>query len=75
MADDAEGTVRILAAADLTAFRSVRLEALRLAPQAFLPSLDEELALLLDLEQSYKASAKLVAAVDEMIAALLQAAG
>lgn len=38
-------------------------------------SLDEELALLLDLEQSYKASAKLVAAVDEMIAALLQAAG
>ena len=45
MADDAEGTVRILAAADLTAFRSVRLEALRLAPQAFLASLDEELAL------------------------------
>jgi len=38
-------------------------------------SLDEELALLLDLEQSYKASAKLVAAVDEMIAALLAAAG
>jgi flagellar hook-associated protein 1 FlgK len=38
-------------------------------------SLDEELALLLDLEQSYKASAKLVAAVDEMIASLLQAAG
>ncbi|WP_337183284.1 flagellar hook-associated protein FlgK [Shinella sp.] len=38
-------------------------------------SLDEELALLLDLEQSYKASAKLVAAVDEMINALLQAAG
>lgn len=38
-------------------------------------SLDEELALLLDLEQSYKASAKLVAAVDEMITALLQAAG
>jgi flagellar hook-associated protein 1 FlgK len=37
-------------------------------------SLDEELALLLDLEQSYKASAKLVAAVDEMIAALLSAA-
>lgn len=32
-------------------------------------SLDEELALLLDLEQSYKASAKLVAAVDEMITA------
>lgn len=38
-------------------------------------SLDEELALLLDLEQSYKASAKLVAAVDEMLTALLQAAG
>ena len=38
-------------------------------------SLDEELALLLDLEQSYKASAKLVAAVDEMITALMQAAG
>lgn len=37
-------------------------------------SLDEELALLLDLEQSYKASAKLVAAVDEMITALLSAA-
>lgn len=37
-------------------------------------SLDEELALLLDLEQSYKASAKLMAAVDEMITALLQAA-
>lgn len=38
-------------------------------------SLDEELALLLDLEQSYKASAKLVAAVDEMMTALLQTAG
>lgn len=38
-------------------------------------SLDEELALLLDLEQSYKASAKLVSAVDEMINSLLQAAG
>ena len=38
-------------------------------------SLDEELALLLDLEQSYKASAKLVAAVDEMMTALLTAAG
>jgi len=38
-------------------------------------SLEEELSLLLDLEQSYKASAKLVAAVDEMISALLQAAG
>lgn len=38
-------------------------------------SLDEELALLLDLEQSYKASAKLLAAIDEMINALLVAAG
>jgi len=38
-------------------------------------SLDEELALLLELEQSYKASAKLLAAVDEMITALLQTAG
>ncbi|MCV3737124.1 flagellar hook-associated protein FlgK [Rhizobium sp. TRM96647] len=38
-------------------------------------SLDEELSLLLDLEQSYKASAKLVATVDEMMTALLQAAG
>jgi len=38
-------------------------------------SLDEELALLLDLEQSYKASAKLVSAVDDMITSLLQAAG
>jgi flagellar hook-associated protein 1 FlgK len=38
-------------------------------------SLDEELSLLLDLEQSYKASAKLVSAVDEMITSLLQAAG
>ena len=37
-------------------------------------SLDEELSLLLDLEQSYKASAKLVSAVDEMITSLLQAA-
>ena len=38
-------------------------------------SLDEELSLLLDLEQSYKASAKLVSTVDEMMSALLQAAG
>lgn len=38
-------------------------------------SLDEELSLLLDLEQSYKASAKLVAAVDEMMTALMNAAG
>lgn len=38
-------------------------------------SLDEELSLLLDLEQSYQASAKLVTTVDEMMTALLQAAG
>ncbi len=38
-------------------------------------SLDEELSLLLDLEQSYKASAKLVAAIDEMMTALMNAAG
>ncbi|MDO9418251.1 flagellar hook-associated protein FlgK [Pararhizobium sp.] len=36
-------------------------------------SLDEELSLLLDLEQSYKASAKLVSAVDAMMVALLGA--
>lgn len=34
-------------------------------------SLDEELALMLDLEQSYKASAKLLSAVDEMLKTLL----
>jgi flagellar hook-associated protein 1 len=34
-------------------------------------SLDEELSLLLDVEQSYKASAKLVSAVDEMLQSLL----
>jgi flagellar hook-associated protein 1 FlgK len=34
-------------------------------------SLDEEMSLMLDLEQSYKASSKLVNAVDEMIQALL----
>lgn len=38
-------------------------------------SLDEELSLLLDIEQSYKAAAKLVATVDEMMAALLEVAG
>lgn len=38
-------------------------------------SLDEELSLLLDVEQSYKASTKLVSAVDEMLQALLQMAG
>lgn len=36
-------------------------------------SLDEEMSLMLDLEQSYKASSKLVSAVDEMIQALLSA--
>jgi flagellar hook-associated protein 1 FlgK len=34
-------------------------------------SIDEELSLMLDLEQSYKASSKLVAAADEMIQSLL----
>jgi flagellar hook-associated protein 1 FlgK len=34
-------------------------------------SLDEELSLMLDLEQSYKASAKLLSTVDEMLTALL----
>ncbi len=38
-------------------------------------SLDEELSLLLDLEQSYKAASQLVSTVDEMMAALLAAAG
>lgn len=38
-------------------------------------SLDEEMSLLLELEQSYKASARLIAAVDEMLQALLVAAG
>jgi flagellar hook-associated protein FlgK len=37
-------------------------------------SIDEELSLLLELEQSYKASARLIAAVDEMLRALLAAA-
>lgn len=37
-------------------------------------SLDEEMSLLLELEQSYKASARLLAAVDEMLRALLAAA-
>lgn len=36
-------------------------------------SLDEEMSLMLDLEQSYKASSKLVATVDEMMQALLAA--
>lgn len=38
-------------------------------------SLDEEMSLMLDLEQSYKASSKLVSAVDQMIEALLTAVG
>jgi flagellar hook-associated protein 1 FlgK len=38
-------------------------------------SLDEEMSLMLDLEQSYKASSKLVATVDEMIQALLASVG
>ncbi|KPF42039.1 flagellar hook-associated protein FlgK [Rhizobium sp. AAP43] len=38
-------------------------------------SLDEELSLLLDVEQSYKAAAKLVSTVDEMLAAVLEMAG
>ena len=37
-------------------------------------SLDEELSLLLDIEQSYKAAAKLMSAVDDMMQALLEAA-
>lgn len=38
-------------------------------------SLDEEMALMLDLEQGYKASSKLVSTVDEMIQALLNSVG
>lgn len=38
-------------------------------------SLDEELSLLLDIEQSYKAASKLVSTIDEMLSALLNAAG
>lgn len=38
-------------------------------------SLDEELSLLLDLEQAYKASSKLLSTVDEMMQSLLSAAG
>jgi len=37
-------------------------------------SLDEELSLLLDIEQSYKAGTKLMATVDEMMQALLDIA-
>jgi flagellar hook-associated protein 1 FlgK len=38
-------------------------------------SLDEEMSLMLDLEQSFKASSKLVSAVDDMIQSLLSAIG
>ncbi|NBB48625.1 flagellar hook-associated protein FlgK [Rhizobium sp. CRIBSB] len=38
-------------------------------------SLDEELSLLLDVEQSYKAAAKLVSTVDDMLKAVLEMAG
>ena len=38
-------------------------------------SLDEEMSMLLELEQSYKASARLISVVDEMLQALLVAAG
>lgn len=38
-------------------------------------SLDEELSLLLDIEQSYKAATKLVSTIDEMMQALLDVAG
>ena len=38
-------------------------------------SLDEEMSRLLELEQSYKASARLISVVDEMLRALLAAAG
>ncbi|SOE18190.1 flagellar hook-associated protein 1 FlgK [Hoeflea halophila] len=37
-------------------------------------SLDEEMSMLLELEQAYKASARLIAAVDEMLQALMAAA-
>lgn len=38
-------------------------------------SLDEEMTLLLDLERSYQASSKLISTIDNMLTALLQAAG
>lgn len=38
-------------------------------------SLDEELSLLLDIEQSYKAATKLVSTIDDMMKALLEVAG
>jgi flagellar hook-associated protein 1 FlgK len=38
-------------------------------------NMDEEMSLLLELEHSYQASARLISTVDSMLAALLQAAG
>jgi len=38
-------------------------------------NMDQEMALLLELEQSYQASSRIIQAVDEMFAALFQAAG
>jgi flagellar hook-associated protein 1 FlgK len=38
-------------------------------------NMDQEMSLLLELEQSYQASSRIIQAVDEMFAALLQAAG
>jgi flagellar hook-associated protein 1 FlgK len=38
-------------------------------------NLDEELSLLMDIEQSYKAGTKILNAIDEMLQSLLQAAG
>jgi flagellar hook-associated protein 1 FlgK len=37
-------------------------------------NLDEELILLLDVEQSYKAASKLLSTIDEMLATLMEAA-
>ncbi|MNL65700.1 flagellar hook-associated protein FlgK [compost metagenome] len=37
-------------------------------------NLDEELILLLDIEQSYKAATKLLSTIDEMLSSLMQAA-
>ena len=38
-------------------------------------NIDEEMAAMLDLERSYQASSKLIAAIDSMLAALLAAIG
>ncbi|MGI9463643.1 MAG: flagellar basal body rod C-terminal domain-containing protein, partial [Aestuariivirgaceae bacterium] len=38
-------------------------------------NVDEEMTILLELERSYEASARLMSAIDTMYAALLQAAG